>query len=315
MTTQTCPLREASGGYQLSLSKIVQLLPRVVKISDTVISVDVFRNSEQFYCSTFTTVAMASNDATGTPDTVRTTQTVFDIVEYVKEQDGTTITEAADAIGCAKSTAHRHLSTLHELGYIVVDSEGYHVGLRFLDLGQHARKRLQGYELVQEKVEELANQTGERAQFLVEEHGEAVYIHRTFGEHAIRTDPGIGSRIPLHATAAGKSILANMNARKRNNIIEQTDFNPITDATIMDPEQLRDELQTIQEQGYSFNQEENLEGLHAVGVPVKGPDGGVIGALSVSGPTHRLRDERLNEGLPKLLLGTANELELNVAHL
>ena len=215
---------------------------------------------------------MALNDATGTPDRVRTTQTVFDIVEYVKEQDGTTITEVADAIGCAKSTAHRHLSTLHELGYVVVDPDGYHVGLRFLDLGQHARKRLQGYELVKKKVEELANQTGERAQFLVEEHGEAVYVHRTFGEHAIRTDPGIGSRIPLHAASAGKAILAHMDPTKRNDIIEQADFDPITDATITDPKQLRDELQIVQQQGYSYNREENLDGLHAVGVPVKGSE-------------------------------------------
>jgi len=257
---------------------------------------------------------MASPDKARTPDTVKTTHTMFAIVEYVKREDGTTVTEVAGALGYAKSTAHRHLSTLRELGYVVVEPDGYHVGLRFLDLGQHARKRRKGYNLAKEKVEEIAHETGERAQFLVEEHGEAVYIHRSFGEHAVRTDPGIGSRIPLHATSAGKAILASMDESKRFEIIEQTEFNPITDATIIDRERLCDELETIQGRGYSFNRQENLDGLHAVGAPVMGPDGNVIGALSVSGPTHRLSDERFTEDLPNLLLGTANELELNIAH-
>lgn len=261
---------------------------------------------------------MAPHDKAGTadtPNTVVATRTMFAILEYVKQEGGATITEVADALGCAKSTAHRHLTTLDDLGYVVVDSDGYHIGLGFLNLGQHARKHIQGYELAKEKVEELADTTGERAQFIVEEHGVAVYAHRSFGEHAVRTDPGIGSRIPLHSTSAGKAILAHIDETRRNEIIEQTDFDPITDTTITKPEQLRAELGDIRERGYSFNREENLEGLNAVGVPVRASDGDVIGALSVSGPTHRLRDERFTEELPKLLLGTANELELNIAHL
>lgn len=258
---------------------------------------------------------MASHDTAGTPDTVVATRTMFAIVEYVKQEEEVPITEVADALGCAKSTAHRHLSTLDELGYVVSDTDGYHIGLRFLDLGQHARKHIQGYELAKGTVEKLADITGERAQFIVEEHGEAVYIHRSSGEQAVHTDSGIGSRIPLYATSAGKAILAHMDEVRRSEIIGQTDFDTITDATITDSEQLRGELDTIWKRGYSFNREENLKGLLAVGVPVKGQDGDVIGALSVSSLTHRLRDERLTEGLPNLLLGAANELEFNIAHI
>jgi DNA-binding IclR family transcriptional regulator len=258
---------------------------------------------------------MAPQNTDGTPETVVATRTMFAIVDYVKQQEGATITEVANALDCAKSTAHRHLTTLEELGYVISDSDGFHIGLRFLDLGQRARRHIQGYELARDKVEQLAEKTGERAQFIVEEHGEAVYVHRTSGEQAVQTDPGIGSRIPLHATSAGKAILAHMDEAKRNEIIEQTEFDPITEATITNPEDLREELETIRERGFSFNREENLEGLHAVGVPVKSQDCDVIGALSVSGPTHRLRDEQFTEELPNLLLGTANELELNIAHL
>lgn len=246
-------------------------------------------------------------------DTVGAVQTLFDILEFIHEEDGVTISEAASGLEYAKSTIHRHLSTLEQRGY-VVNEDGYYIGLRFLELGEDARNRRQAYQLAKEKVEELAEETDERAQFLVEENGEAVYIHRAVGNHAVRTDPGIGKRIPLHATASGKSILAAMPPEKASRIIEQTAFEQITDKTITNPNTLNDELDQIRQRGYAFNREENLDGLRAIGVPVKGPKGSVIGGLSISGPSHRFTGERFKDELPSLLLGTANELELNITH-
>lgn len=254
---------------------------------------------------------MPSDDDLGT---VQSARTLFDIVEYVEGQDGATITEVSEDLGYAKSTVHRHLTTLEKTGYMIEESDGFHVSLRFLEVGHSARVRQQGYDMAKEKVQEIANETGERAQFIVEEHGEAVYIHRAFGDRAVRTDPGIGSRIPLHATAVGKVILANLDEERRTEIVESIDFEPITEVTITEQESLYDELDTIQERGYSFNRQENLDGLNAVGVVVMGPDDDVIGALGISGPSHRLQGEWFEEELPTLLLGTANELELNIAH-
>jgi len=257
---------------------------------------------------------MANTDDASVSDTVRTAETAFAVLEYLKDADEATVSAVAADLGYAKSTASRHLSTLVEMGYVVREGDEFRVGLKFLDLGQHARTRRAGYKLAKAKVEEIAAQTGERAQFIVEEHGEAVYLHRSFGEHAVRTDPGIGSRIPLHATSAGKAILAHLPEAERREVLDQADFEPVTEHTITDRKRLLEELDTVRERGYSFNQQENLKGLHAVGVAVSGPEDGIIGALSVSGPTHRLEGEWFREELPSLLLGTANELELNIAH-
>lgn len=241
-------------------------------------------------------------------------QTLFDIIEFIRDNSSVTITEIAESLGYAKSTVHRHLSTLEDRGYVVEEPDGYCVGFRFLELGRHAQHRHTGYRLAKGKVEELAEETGERVQFIVEEHGQGVYVWRSLGERGVRTDPGIGSRVPLHATAAGKSILAHFPGARREEIVEQTEFESITETTITDPEELKRELEAIRERGYSFNEEENLEMLHAVGVPVLGPDETAIGALSVSGPSHRLKGDRLKRELPNLLLGAANELQLNIAH-
>lgn len=247
-------------------------------------------------------------------DTVTTAVTLLDIVEFLKTEEGAGVTEVATELGCAKSTVHRHVSTLESLGYLVRTDDGYRLGLRFLELGRQAQRRHRGYRLAKDKVEEIANETGERVQFIVEEHSEAVYVWRSHGDRAVRTDPGVGSRIPLYATAAGKSILAHIPEPELESLIGQFEFEPLTAETITDSDELRDELKTIRERGYSFNREENLDSLRAVGVPVLGEEDEVIGALSVSGPSHRMKGERLEEELPDLLLGAANELQLNIAY-
>lgn len=250
----------------------------------------------------------------GLADSVQTACTLFDIVNCISDSEGVSLSELAGELDYAKSTIHRHLRTLEDLGYVVERDGNYHVGLRFLELGMTARNSYRGYKLVREKVDKIAEETGERAQFFVEEHGEAVYLARSVGEHAVRTDPGIGSRIPLYAASAGKAILSELPEGELSDRFERMSFEPVTEHTITAPGELRSELEVVRERGYAFNREESLRGTHAVGVPICGPDGDVIGGLSVTGPSHRLKGERFEAELPDLLLGAANEIELNIAH-
>jgi len=255
-----------------------------------------------------------AQETDGGPDLVQTAQTMIDVVCCIKRGRGMTLTQIVSELDYAKSTIHRHLRTLEDLGYVVHRDDGYYVGLRFLDIGVTARNSYTGYKLIQNKVEEIADTTGERAQFFVEEHAEAVYLARSVGDQAVRTDPGIGSRIPLYAASAGKAILAELSEEKLFEMIEQMDFEPMTEYTITDPDELLKELERIRERGYSFNREESLQGTHAVGVAICDEQRDVIGGLSVTAPSHRLKGDRFTEELPDLLLGAANELELNIAH-
>ena len=246
-------------------------------------------------------------------DRVGAAQTVFEIIEQVRAEASPTLSDIAREVPYAKSTVFRHLQTLESLGLVVERANGYQLGLRFLQLSQRACRSHPGYELARDKVAEIATETGERAQYIVEEHGEAVYLCRAVGARGVRTDPGIGSRIPLHSTAAGKAILAAMTAEQAAAILEEQPLAARTDATITDERRLFDALERGRERGYSLNREENVSGLNAVGVPVV-VDDTVVGALSVSGPSHRLAGDRLTGELPDYLLGAANELELNVAY-
>ncbi|MFO7927660.1 MAG: IclR family transcriptional regulator [Halobacteriota archaeon] len=255
-------------------------------------------------------------DANEEPSTkqVKSARTVFSVIEAVYQLDGGGVSEIATRLGMAKSSIHAHLNTLESCEYLVREGDQYHVSLKFLELGEFAKSRKTEYKISQRKVRELAEETEERSQFIVEEHGRGVYVHREVGERGVHTDPGIGKRIPLHSTAAGKAILAELPTDRVESVLDTWGLESVTDNSITDAESLYDELDGIRERGYAFNLEENVPGLNAVGVAVTGSDGRVCGALSVSGPSHRLEGSLLYEEIPNLLLGTANELELNLMY-
>lgn len=245
---------------------------------------------------------------------VKSVRRALQIIERIREQDGARISELAEDLQLSKSSIHAHVSTLTSTGYLVKEGDMYQIGTRFLRLGEYSRKRKVEYRMAEELVEELASNTNERAQFVIEEGGRGVFLYRASGEHAVETDSETGKRMSLHSTAAGKAILAHMRNDELQDIIETWGLPEITPNTITDEEELREELNQIRERGHAYNKEENIEGLRAVGVPVKVRDDEVIGALSVSGPTHRMKGDWLTQDIPDLLLGTANELELNIKY-
>jgi len=241
--------------------------------------------------------------------TVNTVERAFDILEYLDETGGAGISELASALGIAKSTVHRHIKTLHERGYVVADGDIYRTGLEFLRLGNRARRRRHGYTEIVEKVDQVAAETEERAQFIVAEHGKAVYAYRATGANAVCAGTDIGNRVPLHATSAGKAILVFGPRERVDRHVERYGLELFTDRTITDPERLQTELERIRERGYSVNDQETVEGLRTIGVPIRDPADRVLGAVSVSGPSYRMRGDWFDSTVPDLLLGIANEIE------
>lgn len=243
---------------------------------------------------------------------VTSVEKTLDIVEYLRREGRTPLSTVAADLGAAKSTIYRHLTTLEHRGYVVRDDDGYALSLRFLDVGEHTRSREPAYQLAGKKVEELAATTDERAQFLVEEHGRAVYVHRAMGDHAVTADTHVGKQIPIHASAAGLAILAELPRERVDSIVDRHGLTPVTDETITSRSELDEELERVRDRGYSINDQGYVEGLRAVGTPVTDADGDIIGGLSISGPINRLQGERFEDEFPSLICGAANELELNI---
>lgn len=245
---------------------------------------------------------------------ITTVETSLRVIDAIASLDGARVSEVAEHLDIPVSTVHGHLKTLHEQSYLAKEGDEYHVGLQFLNRGGQARERKKGYQLAEEKVEKLAEETNERAQFIVEENGRGYYLHTESGADAVLADARIGKRIYLHDSAAGKSILAQLPESRVQDIIDRWGLPAFTDYTITDEDELFAELEQIREQGYALNKQETHEGLHAIGATVQTYQGQVLGAFSVSGPSNRLKGDRLEEDVSDFLRGVTNELELKLSY-
>jgi len=247
-------------------------------------------------------------------NTITATRTSLRIVEALKRLDGAGTTAVANDLGIAKSTVHNHLQTLEDEGYITNEGSAYHVGLRFLELGEYKRNRMDIYEKARPEVASLAEKTGEMANAAVEEHGEGVYITRAEGSEAVSVDTYAGKRVNLHCTALGKTILAMLPEGRVDEIIDTHGLPPRTENTITDRAELKAELADIRERGHAYDREERLPGLRCVAAPVTSEDGDPVAALSVSGPTSRIKGDLFHEEIPEMLQSAVNVVEINLVY-
>jgi DNA-binding IclR family transcriptional regulator len=250
----------------------------------------------------------------GAKHPVRTTSRTIEIVEGLKRLGGAGVTELADELGTTKSTVHNHLSTLEEHEYVINDGGTYSLGLRFLELGGYTRNDMKLFEMGKPEVDALAEETGELVNLAVEEHGKCVYLYRAKGSRSVHLDIHVGERMALHTTALGKAMLAHVSDRRLEEFLETTTLEAATDHSITDPDALREELATVRERGYAVDDEERVTGLRCVAAPILHEETAVVGAISVSAPTSRLKGERLAEEIPEAVNSAANVIELNVAN-
>jgi len=109
-------------------------------------------------------------------------------------------------------------------------------------------------------------------------------------------------------------VLAHLPEARVDDIVERHGLPVLTENTITDCQALREELAEIRETGIAFDDEERLDGLRSVGAAITSEDGDVLGAVSVAGPTSRLREERFREELPAVVRSAVNVIDLNVTY-
>lgn len=246
------------------------------------------------------------------PRTIKSVSTLFAIVQALQDLDGAGVTEIAVRLDLSKSTVHKYLKSMELEEYVVNDEGTYRLGLRFLNHGMYARNKFPLAHVAEPALHRLAEDTGEVVWLVIEEHGRGVYVRKKKGKHAVQPLGEVGKRPHLHYLAAGKAILAQLPCKRVQEIIDRHGLKKQTDQTITDSDDLLRELDAIDDrEGIAFNDNEEVDGLRAVGAPVMS-DGDVCGAISVSGPTNRMQGERFREKIPNRILGATNEIELKL---
>ncbi|MEF8852370.1 MAG: IclR family transcriptional regulator [Haloarculaceae archaeon] len=244
---------------------------------------------------------------------IKSTAFSFDLLEAVHDRGEVTLPAIVDEFDMPKSTVHDHLTTLTRMGYLVNEDGTYRLSLRFLNFGGRVRSRFQFFQVAESKVRELAKETGEHANLMVEENGKGVFLYKVKGSESVNLDTYEGMEVSLHTTAMGKAILAELPAEKRDAILDRHGLPAVTDNTITDRAELMEDLERTRERGYAIDNEERLPGIRCVAAAIS-TDERVVGGLSISAPRRRMSDERFEETIPVEVLRTANIIEVNLQH-
>ncbi|WP_436348365.1 IclR family transcriptional regulator [Natronorubrum sp. FCH18a] len=245
--------------------------------------------------------------------TIKSDETLFRIIDALKETGDSGVTELADRLGLAKSTVHKHLVGLERNRYVVKDNGRYRLGLEFLHIGVHVRNQYEFYHAAKDQIDRLAEVTNEAAWLIAHENGLGIFIYGVPHNESFTFDSTIGTWAYLHSNSAGKAILAHLPEKEVDEIIDIRGLPAQTENTITDRDELFNQFDTIRERGYAMNFQEDLRGLHAVATPVI-KDDRPIAAVTVAGAANRLTRERIEDELYEDLLETVDNIELRLAY-
>jgi len=242
--------------------------------------------------------------------TVDAVKTTCEILNALQRFNGAGVTELSSELGYSKSAIHAHLNTLVQEDFVVKEGDTYQLSLLYLGMARHVQSQFGKFDVIQDELKSLAEQTGEVAEFATEEHGRVVYLEKTVGEQGVETDSFVGKRDPVHSTALGKVIIAEMSPEEIDEITERYRLTEETERTITSRSELDNHLEMIRERGYAISDEEQSFGIRSVAVPVE-VGNTLLGAVGVIGPVSRLTNEYIESELAELVTLSADIIEVN----
>ncbi|RCW63202.1 IclR family transcriptional regulator [Pseudorhodoferax soli] len=215
--------------------------------------------------------------------------------------------EITSQLALAKGTVHRLCSNLAAAGYLVrdVDERLFLLGPAMRRVAFNALNHATLRGMRHAVLKDLVSKIEETCNFTTLDGHEVLYLDRVEARWPLRLTIDVGSHVPLHCTSSGKLLLAHLPKRQRDTMIKRLSLTAMTATTITTIDGLRSECDAIVERGYARDEEEFVEGLISIAVPVRDPQGDVRATVSVHAPKVRLTLDRAESRIP--LLKTAAE--------
>ena len=213
------------------------------------------------------------------------------------------LAELAELIDLPRPTIHRTLQQLVETGLILraIQKDRYVIGPTLMKLSVNALTSLNATLPIRSILNDLAERVHETCNLGVLDQDEIVYLERVEGASPLRIHLQVGSRVPFHCTAIGKLIVAEQHKNVRTRLLSATPLKQYTPNTLTKPGELETEFSNIRTRGYSFNNEEYVEGLNAIAVPISDEKGNTVAALAIHALQVKMDLEIALTYLPKLL--------------
>ncbi len=199
------------------------------------------------------------------------------------------IADMADALHLGRSTTHRYATTLVTLGYLEQGpSRKYRLSSRVSDFGLSLLDSMVVRRLAREHLRELRAQTGRTVGLVILDDDEVSYVDRwqgaRRGQYAVDLGVGLGSRLPVHGSAAGKALLAALPGSEQRELLGRLELSRRTPKTIVKKAALRTELEETAVEGLAVEDEELLAGRRALAAAVLDRQGEPLAAVELAVP-------------------------------
>ena len=207
------------------------------------------------------------------------------------------LAELSAESGLANSTTHRLLASMKQLDYVEYDAVLglWSVGVKAFSVGNAYLRKRDFISQARPYMRELVAETGETSNIAVLKGDKHVFVGQIECSEVMRMVVQIGSEGYLHAAGVGKALLSALPEDEVRNIAKRTGLTKLSEKTITNVTSLLKELEKIRQTGYSFDDEEQANGLRCIASNIYNEYGEAIAAVSISGPAVRLSDDRITK--------------------
>lgn len=244
---------------------------------------------------------------TGTP--VQSIDRMLDIIEALSEHPhGIQLTELATVVGLPKSTVYRLLVSLSNKGYALKEAHGgrYRLTMRLFEIGSRAAGVRDVLAVARPCLEQLADLAGEVVHLVKRDGIHVVYIFKLdTSSDTVRMTSAVGRGNPMYCTGVGKAILARLPEAEARKIWDATNIQRFTDQTITNYTRMEQEMKTIVQNGYALDNEEHEQGVRCVAAAVCDYSDTPQYAISVSAPSTRMNEQRIQTLAPMVIRAAA----------
>ena len=228
---------------------------------------------------------------------------------FSKDEPYLGVRKAARMTGLPTSTVGRTMASLKEVGLLTqdMDTRQYTLAGKVLAWAEVYSATLDVRRVAQPYIYDIQRLTGETISLYVLEGVERVCVERLESDQNVRVVARVGRYLPLHAGSAGKLFLAYLPEEKREAVLENESRHAFTPLTITDPDELRRQCKIILENGFALSHGEWTYDASGVAAPIFNHRGQMIAALTVSGPTQRFTEDKI-EQVTKTCIRTARQI-------
>ncbi len=248
-------------------------------------------------------------DDKGDQNTIKSLDRALEVIVRLGEMQGATLSEIASELGSSPATVYRILSTFQGRGFVDFDERDqiWSIGPAAFLTGSHFLRRTSLVERARPIMRHLMEATGETANLGIERDGKVLFLGQVETHATIRAFFPPGTEGAMHSSGIGKALLSRMDDTRQRQVLAAGKLEQFTPHTLTDPEAMIADLRTTRARGYAFDGEERNIGMRCIAAPVFNVYGEAVAGISVSGPTARITDDRIDT-LARDVIGAAQRL-------